>query len=303
MLTAVGLVTAVWVGTTACSTSGPSAFDTPFASDSPWHQPISPNRAIDPDSTAMIASVESSRALNANLVAFAIPIYRVNADAPVHAVTCTTQDWGACPFAGLPVPIPREAAPNSGSDGAMVTVDEATSTVFEFWRAAKSGDRWSVAWGAVNSLKGSGWGGSSTGSGASRLGGVIRIDEIGAGEIPHALALQTNNACKTFRAPAIKADGTSDRTDCIPEGALLQLDPAVDLHALGLGKGELAVATALQRYGGYIVDVGGAPLSVSFERDTSAPQGTPGKVYEEAGFRWDYDAMEHVPWEKLRVLR
>jgi hypothetical protein len=184
----------------------------------------------------------------------------------------------------------------------MVTVDEAHSTIFEFWRATKSGDRWSTQWGAVNSLHGSGWGGSATGSGASRLGGVIRVAEIAAGVIPHALALQTNNACTTFRPPALKSDGTSTRADCLPEGARLQLDPTLDLAKLGLTKGELAVATAMQRYGGFVVDVGGAPLSVSFERDTSAPAGTPGEVYEEAGFRWDYDAMEHVPWEKLRVL-
>jgi hypothetical protein len=251
----------------------------------------------------MIASVQRDRAIHANLVEFGIPIYQVNADVPGQPVACTGDEWGGCPFNGVSVPIPHDAAPNSGSDGAMVTVDEGSSKIFEFWRAAKHGDQWSADWGAVNSLTGSGWGGSSTGSGASRLAGVVRVEEIRAGEIPHALALQTNNACTTFRPPAIKTDGKSTGADCIPEGARLQLDPVVDLSTLGLSKGALAVATAMQRYGGYIVDVGGAPLSVSFERDTSAPPNKPGKVYEDAGFRWDYDAMDLVPWDMLRVLR
>lgn len=303
VLTAVAAATAVlWVGATGCSKPAPSAFHAPFAADSPWRQQIPPKPSIDPNSAAMIAGIQSERALHANLVEFGIPIYQAPADRSGHSVMCTGDDWGACPFSEVSVPIPPEAAPNSGSDGAMVVVDESSSKVYEFWRAAKHGDRWSSQWGAVNSLSGSGWGGSSTGSGASRLAGVIRVDEIAAGNIPHALALQTSNACKTFRPPAIKADGTSGRPDCIPEGARLQLDPGVDLHALGLSKGERAVATAMQRYGGYVVDVGGAPLSVSFELDRSAAAGTPGKTYQDAGFRWDYDAMERVPWEKLRVL-
>ncbi|MCH9734657.1 MAG: hypothetical protein K0U78_08910, partial [Actinomycetia bacterium] len=192
---------------------------------------------------------------------------------------------------------------NSGSDGVLVTVDEASGLIFEFWRAVKSGDQWSTSFGAVNSLRGSGWGGAATGSGASRLAGVIRMAEIAAGHIPHALALQSNNTCPTFRSPALKSDGTSTNDDCIPEGARLQLDPSLDLSTLDLSPGELAVATAMQRYGGYVMDVSAVPLSVSFELDTDAARGTLGSTYEDAGFRWDYDAMERIPWDKMRVLK
>lgn len=302
LVTAVSLVMvlAAVTGVAACSTSG--AIEMPFAPDSTWRTTIPDKPPIDPNSVAMIGHVQSTRGLFANLVEFGIPIFTVDSNTPVRAVNCTGQEWGVCPFAGWPVPIPADAAPNSGSDGAMVTVDGAAGTVFEFWRANKAGDNWSAQWGAVNSLHGSGWGGSATGSGASRLAGVIRVAEIAAGTIPHALALQTNNACSTFRSPALKSDGTSMRSDCIPEGAHLQLDPSLDVSRLGLTKAELAVATAMQRYGGYVVDVGGAPLSVSFELDTTAPPPGLGSVYGAAGFRWDYDPMDHVPWEKLRVL-
>ena len=108
----------------ACSASVSSAFNTPFAVDSPWRQTIPPNPAIDPNSAAMIRVAESTRALYANLVEFGIPIYKVTPDMPVHAVTCTEETWGVCPFAGWPVLIPPDAEPNSGSDGAMVTVDQ-----------------------------------------------------------------------------------------------------------------------------------------------------------------------------------
>lgn len=278
-------------------------FRNPFAADSPWRQIIAANPAVDPNSAAMIASVQPEPGFFANLVDYAIPIYKSSSNTPGYTVRCT-QEWGTCPFEGRTVSIPNGAGPHSGADGAMVTVDENTSTTFEFWQAAKRGVRdWSASWGAVNSLRGSGWGGVSTGSGASRLGGVIRIAEIAAGNIPHALALQTDNACNTFRAPALKSDGQSNRHDCIPEGARLQLDPSVDLSTMGLSPGELAVARAMQRYGGYIMDRSGAHLSVSFELDTNAPTGELGETYKDAGFRWDYDAMERVPWDKLRVLQ
>lgn len=275
----------------------------PFAETSPWRQTIPPDPMIDPSSAAMIASVTSEGALVANLVEFGIPVYTTSADDPTYRLDCTQGDWGVCPLSGWAVTIPDGAAPHSGSDQALVTIDERRGLIFELWQASKSGDQWSASWGGVNDLHGSGWGGAATGSGASRLAGVIRLSEIAAGDIPHALALQTSNACDTFRPPALVSDGKSTRADCIPQGARLQLDPALDLSTLDLTPGELAVATAMQRYGGYVMDSGGAPLSVSFELDTHAAPGAVGATYEAAGFRWDYDAMENVPWEMLRVLQ
>ena len=289
------------VSQAACAPRSSWTFTSPFATTSPWRQPIPASPQIDPNSAEIIAHLQPEPRMPANLVEFAVPIYRVSRDTPTHTVICT-KGSGVCPFAGWPVPIPDGAAPNSGSDHSMVTIDEARATTFEFWQAANSDDQWSASWGAVNSLAGSGWGGVSTGSGASRLGGVIRLHEIAAGEIRHALALQTNNACPQFRAPALKSDGESNRPDCLPEGTRLQLDPSLDLSALGLTPGELTVATAMQRYGGYIMDVSGARLSVIFELDRQAAPGSLGKTYRDAGFRWDYDAMEHVPWNKIRVL-
>jgi hypothetical protein len=291
-------------GLAACSQ--PARFGTPanpFSASSPWRQAVEPNPPIDPDSEAMIAAVQPEPRLFANLIEYGIPIYETDADTPSYAVTCTKVQWGDCPLFGRPVSIPDGAAPNSGSDGVLVTVDDSRGISFEFWRAAKVGDRWQAAFGAVTDIRGSGWGGAATGSGASRMAGVIRIAEIESGDIPHALALQTNNACDSFRPPALKSDGTSTRKDCIPEGARLQLDPSLDVNLLNLTAGELAVATAMQRYGGYVMDVSGAPLSVSFELDTDAAPGTLGSVYQDAGFRWDYDAMERIPWDRLRVLK
>ena len=88
------------------------------------------------------------------------------------------------------MPIPSGATPNRGSDGVMTVMDLSTNTVSEYWQVRQTPDGdWTTTWGAENSMSGSGWGGSSTGAGASRIGGVVRVDEIAAGVIDHALVI------------------------------------------------------------------------------------------------------------------
>ena len=286
----------------------------PFDAASPWQSPLPVNPAVHPDSDAMVAHLTRDNGVYANLVEFGIPIYYANAESPRYEVPCTVTTWGPCPFDGRSVPIPDGARPHHGSDGALVVIDESADLVYEFWQAVHDGAGWTTSWAAVAPLGGSGWGegdagsartgidGAGTASGASRLGGVIRLAEISAGDIPHALALQTDNACAdVFWSPATKTDGASQRPDCVPEGARLQLDPTIAIDQLDLTPGERTVARALQKYGAYIVDKAGAPLSMSFELDHN-DQGALGSVYEKAGFRWDYDDMPGIPWSRLRVL-
>ena len=300
---AAGLVL-LFVGIMAAACPTPHAWASfqPFAPDSPFRTTIPEGAAIDPNSDAMVARIARNNGIYSGLVEFGIPIYQADPQTPRYSVRCT-MDWGRCPFFGYEVPIPAGVRPSPGSDGAMVVVDTSTRRSFEFWQARELGDQWTASWGAVNNLDGSGWGGSSTGSGASRLAGVIRVEEIQQGEIPHALALQVDSVCaNVFRPPALKTDGHSSRSDCIPEGARVRLDPEVDLAALELAPAVRMVARAMQVYGGYIVDNGGAPLSVSFELDTNASKDSIGGVYRLAGLTMDYDPLRGVPWNRLQVL-
>jgi hypothetical protein len=285
----------------------PPDFLTPFAPNSPFRSPIPSSAEVDQHSDRIVAKISRDDALIANLTAFAIPIYAADENTPRYSVQCTMPDLGSCPFSGHQVPIPDGAAPNPGSDGAMVIVDNSSGLSFEFWQARHANNEWTTSFGAINRLDGQGWSdvgtGSATASGASRLGGIIRIAEIAQGDIPHALALQSTYVCaNVFRSPATNTDGRYQGADCIPEGARIRLDPAVDVNALSATSAERAVAQALQTYGGYVVDYGGAPLSVSFELDTTAPNGTIGTVYEQAGLRWDYDSLPLIPWNRLQVM-
>jgi hypothetical protein len=279
----------------------------PFAPNSPFRSPIPSSAELDQDSDRIVANISRDDALIANLTAFAIPIYAAHENTPRYSVQCTMPDAGSCPFSGHQVPIPDGAVPNAGSDGAMVVVDNSSGLSFEFWQAVHVNNEWTTSFGAINRLDGQGWSdmgtGYATASGASRLGGVIRIAEITQGYVPHALALQSKYVCaNVFRWPATHTDGRYQGSDCIPEGARIRLDPSVDVDTLAATPAERAVAHALQTYGGYVVDYGGAPLSVTFELDTTATTGSIGIRYEQAGLRWDYDSLPSIPWNRLQVI-
>ena len=235
----------------------------------------------------------------ANLYRYGVPIYEADASTPRYSVNCL-RDWGVCGLQREPVPVPRGAVPSPGTDGAMVVVDSSTRRSFEFYKAERRLDGgWQAAWGDMVDLDGRGTPGGAVGAGVSRLAGVVRAKEIAHGQIDHALVFSTDNACiETYRYPASKTDGRSRRPDCIPEGARIQLDPTVDVGALGLPPAERAVARALQTYGAYAIDNGGAEMAFIFEN----PEGE-ADPYSAVGLKGDYWAMDAIPWQSLRLLR
>ena len=291
--------------TTLTVTPSEAATTRPFAPSSPFNVLIKTAPQLDPGSAAMVARAARAGQAYANLYEYGIPVYGSTSTTPRYSIRCAMEGaWGHCPLSDRPMPIPAHARPSTGSDGAMVVI-EPDGSMGEYWQAARTSTGWTASWGAINSVIGSGWGGSSTGAGASRLGGVIRVSEIQEGLIDHALVVQSDTVCAgVFRAPAIKTDGNSTRTDCLPEGARLQLDPSIDVSRIaGITPAERTVARALQRYGAYVIDRGGAPLSMSFERAPDATASSPGAVYAAAGLSWDYYGMPRIPWSRLRVLK
>jgi len=262
-----------------------------------WTTRIQDRPVLTKRSQRMVRHLAADGRAYANLYDYGVPVYRVTDSTRHRRVTCT-KPWGRCDLERQPVPIPAAAQPNLGSDGAMVLVHRGRGKVYEFWQARKRTSGWRTSWGTISRLSGDGSRGA-TGSGISRLAGIVRVKEMAARNIPHALVFSTNSACENrYRYPATKTDGTYDRRGCIPEGARVQLDPAIDLDSIRMARGERVVARALQRYGAYVVDVGAERMAFGFEKPTSTAD-----PYPKAGLAWDYFAMERIPWESLRVLR
>lgn len=288
---------AVTVTETPVTTFGPSS-GRPFADDSAWNAAIVQSPVIDSASPAVAVYLGSDGRAYADIYEYGDPTYNAWASTPRYRINCT-EPWGICPLEQQMVPVPNGATPAPGSDGAMVVIDWPNRTAYDFWQARKTTTGWTASWGGVTNIDGDGRGGA-TGAGLSVLAGLIRTYEIRQGHIDHALVFATDNACRnTMRFPATKTDGVSTRSDCIPEGARVQLDPSINVEQIpGITPGEKAVARALQIYGAYARDNGGAKMAFAFENPA-------GEVdpYPSAGFAWDYYDMPHVPWKHLRLLR
>ena len=286
-------------GASTATVRASQADERSFANNSPWNVPIRQNPMLDAQSADKVAHLSQEGRGYASLYESGVPIFDADAFTPKARVKCT-KPWGDCQLESGPVPIPSQAQPNSSTDAAMIVIDRSTGKVYEFWQARKINDRsWQTSWGGVVDIRGVGTPGQAVGSGVAALAGVVRIAEFMRGRIDHALVFTAYACPSEYRHPASKSDGSFPPPDCLPEGARIQLDPGIDVDSIpGITRGERIVARALQTYGAYAVDNGGARMAFKFERPTA---GKP-DPYREAGFPWDYWHMPHIPWNKLRVL-
>lgn len=260
---------------------------------------------LDPASAGMVDGLASGDHI-ANIGDFGVTLRGpdgITAATPRFPFTFSeTGNWGPDPFGGQPMPIPLGTPIAPGSDAHLAVADPVTNNVYNVWMAKDGGASWTAGWGAITPLDGDGreTNGSSTGAGLARFAGVVRESEIAAGVIPHALFFSTNMAAPgEFRYPATKTDGSNmdGLPTPIPEGARVQLDPTLDVDALpNLTPAEKTVAKALQTYGAYCGDNGGARMAFLFEY---APDGT---AYAENGLTGSYASLENIPFDKLQVL-
>jgi hypothetical protein len=305
-------------------------FTRPYFNTADWMwDPIIASPVLQADSAAIVANLSaagaqhscavedfSAKLVHASEVTAATPRYDITF---LHAngVSSTHEDYGPDPFGTRTMPIPdgTELLIPPGDvgwvDGHVSVADPTTNTVFNLWQATASGSPSRIrgaSWGGIAALDGDGreFGGSSTGAGLARYGCVVRESEIAAGEIKHALFFGTDMATtgnpslpSTYRYPATKTDGANmaGLVTTIDEGTRVQLDPTINLAAIsGITQIELIIGRALQLYGAYCGDNGGARMGFVFEYKPGST------VYSAAGL-FDYLNMTKIPWANLRVLR
>jgi hypothetical protein len=130
------------------------------------------------------------------------------------------------------------------------------------------------------------------------LGGLIRVADLHAGHIDHALAIGIPNVkAGSFVWPAQRTDGNSEHPTAIPEGTRFRLDPALDVNALGLPPAGRTIALAAQRYGIVVRDIAGA---VTLYAEDPAPTHT--NPYPSLfGNLYPNEVLARFPWSRLQV--
>lgn len=291
----------------------------PFSEDSLWRTDVS-DAPLHERSDAMRAHFVESFAdkyggiASLNAFEYNNSYYVVDADTPTAPVKFhDCQDKGSEPrdwaeeFAA--VPIPEDAVPAAGRDAALSIYSPSSDQLWEFWRAEQRDDGWYACWGGrlddVSDSEGvfeGNWG--STATGIANSAGMVRIADVRAGSIEHAvsIAIPAPATWKSYSWPAQRSDGWSDNPDALPEGIRLRIDPDVDVEALDLHPVAEMIALAGQEYG-FVVTDRADTLSVTTE------SGTPEEV-ETGTDPWEtfldgtprYEVLDGIPWHEVEVL-
>ncbi len=251
----------------------------PFEWDSIWNMPIGSDASYRP------AGMTASK----NGTTFQESVVILRPDAPPKPIYMTEVGWGLdlpprCSdvdsdkplFDGEELPIPdsfltegKEIYRNAGNVGVILDADGRT-----VWNTAPlhlcgEGLVASRIESPKDDLFGDGLVGGQPGSGMSSLGGTIRVADIEAGRIPHAIKLAVDGRDYLspegggFRWPAVRAndyvaDNSGGRCNfngddpALQLGTLLALPAGFDPSTMRTEMGGM-VARALVDYGGYVV--------------------------------------------------
>lgn len=248
-----------------------------YADTSPLNQRIASNAETDPASSTMIELLLTEVGANGWPIAageFTNTIYYADASTPRYDVALSAPSYSGQRLQD--VPIPDDATVPSDSDGGLVVIDRDTGCEYDFARARKEKDgTWSALFANALPIDGDGIypsAESPSASGFASASGTILPEELDSGQIDHALVFTMQNTKVGGPvAPAVGSDGHSTAEGAIPEGARLQLDPSLELDRLRLTSWQKGIARALQEYGMYLVDTGGAvALRVQHSASTSS---------------------------------
>jgi hypothetical protein len=267
---------------------------------------------------------EPTGGLHINASHFAIPVYDVDESTPLRTVAQTPTPPDAQERSvtrhrefrhgsgfGPEVPIPDHAMSDPAGDKHMVMIDWDRGLAWDMWRAEKLPDgSWQSFTGMHYSIDGAGvfktsdfdvengdsihFHGPGRAAGVPVMAGLAMHHEIVAGRIEHKLSFAARyNGYQRFTFPATWTDGRY--VDGLPEGAVVQLDPDLDLSPFGLNPGALVICRALQEYG--MVNVDGAAGTCVYAEG----------VYGHADKSWDglfdEDELKQIPVHHFRVLR
>ncbi len=290
-----------------------------YSSSSPLNTPIGSNPSIDPDNNALVDKLVAGGDFLLSLKRYSSTVYIADASTPRHDVYLPCgSEWEMGFDLLVDVPIPDGAEPafdgepgdgqpfgcgeGSEQDNHMVVLDLEARCEYDFWQARKTTEGWYASWANSISLDSDGiydHGLSTRGSGFAFLGGVIWPDELQSGHIDHALSFNSPYTKSGGPvSPATDSDGEINQTHAIPEGALFQLDPTLDLSSLNLTSYEMTIAEALQVYGMYLVDNGTSGVGL-YAVDPKSVNGNPyaGVLPDE-----DWPFLSNIPLESFRVI-
>ncbi len=248
--------------------TGPSLEGCPvFPIDNIWNTPVT-DLPLASNSSAFINTIGPSRGLHPDFGAgtwnggpIGIPFNVVDASAPNVNVSFDYADESD----PGPYPIPLDALIEGGSqstgDRHVLVLDRASCLLYELFSAYPQPDgSWQAGSGAVfdlnsNELRPSGWT-SADAAGLPILPGLVRYDEVAAGEIRHALRFTAPQTRSDYVWPARHQASSLTGAGIPPMGQRFRLKADFDMSSFS--EPVRVILQAMKTYGLILADNGSA---------------------------------------------
>ena len=270
-LVAVAVVTAVFLLALAAACGGAgkkqSAFCTGYPPDSPayvgWGEDIS-GLPLHPNSAgylAQIAGTGGNQFLHADFGgggAYGIPFVAVPGGTPGVPVNFTAYGDESDPGPyKIPLNAPIEGGGGDG-DRHVLSLDYDNCILYELYRAFPQAGYWNADSGAIWNLRSSalrppGWT-SADAAGLPIFPGLVRYEEIAAGQINHALRVTFGTTQRGYVLPATHWASSNTNANTPPMGLRLRLSAGFDTS--GYTGQARVILEALKRYGLIVADNG-----------------------------------------------
>ncbi len=189
---------------------------------------------------------------------YGIPWEAVGAGQALVPMTFTAyadeSDPGPYPF---PPDAKVEGGANSGGDQHVLVVDTGTCVLYEGGNCSYMGPGWSCSGGAkfnlmTGALRPDGWT-SADAAGLPIMPGLVKVSEVMAGAVNHAMRFTVNSTQQAYIHPASHAAGKADAT-LPPMGLRLRLKASFDTSTFS-GPSKV-ILVGMQQYGIILADNG-----------------------------------------------
>jgi len=264
----IALLLSVW---SAVAQSAPQIAGCPvLPDDNIWNLAVD-GLPVDVNSAAYVATIGSTASLHPDFGAgiwppvsggpIGIPYVEVGAAQPLVAVSfvyAEESDPGPYP---IPADAPIEGGAAADGDRHVLVVDKDNCVLYELFAAFPVGDgSWEAGSGAIfdllsNDLRPAGWT-SADAAGLPILPGLVRYEEVAAGEIRHALRFTAPQTRRDYVWPGRHFASSLTDSSYPPLGQRFRLRSDFDLS--GFSSDARVILQALKTYGMLLADNGSA---------------------------------------------
>lgn len=236
-----------------------------FPSNNIWNTAVD-NLPIDKNSSKYINSIGSGKGLHPDFGSgvwdgqpIGIPYNVVGKNQKKVKVTfeySDESDKGLYPIPSNPL---IEGGINSGGDRHILILDKDNHMLYELYNAYKNPDgSWRVGSGVIynlnsNALRPKGWT-SADAAGLPILPGLVRYDEVKAGEIKHAIRFTASRTRKAYVWPARHFASFNTNTALPPMGQRFRLKSSFNITKFS--RDTQVILKAMKKYGIILADNG-----------------------------------------------